>query len=418
MSKISLNFYGETFSTDKTNNLSSLRKEISILLCLSSQDAEEIIMTYNNKGNKITILNDNDLNTFLNSESKTIDLNISQQSQIFKENLNQLQEEKIKDKKALDELIKKNEELEKLKKTKFISENQEIGSLKLQIEELIAKQRELIEIKNEIENQVSNGIKQIEQEQKENNTKIFELQKKLGIQPTEDNKFRSNHINNSVFGYKMGAKDIFGNNIFEKKEEKENKLNEKFKNLSLNSNDEEDIKEEDKKHKENKDNNKRKEIHYRIICDGCNMEPIMGKRYRCKVCDNFDLCEKCYENNKTNMNHKHEFECIEKSEFPKPNNVLQSSFNFGNYGNFRYDFPFFHSNQNRKRKRSDEQPNVNNNTFFNPVYRNIHFGVQCDGCGVTPIIGTRYKCTECDFDYCEQCEKQNAKNHGHKFQKL
>ena len=78
MSKISLNFYGETFSTDKTNNLSSLRKEISKLLCLSSQDAEEIIMTYNNKGNKITILNDNDLNTFLNSESKTIDLNISQ----------------------------------------------------------------------------------------------------------------------------------------------------------------------------------------------------------------------------------------------------------------------------------------------------------------------------------------------------
>ena len=48
----------------------------------------------------------------------------------------------------------------------------------------------------------------------------------------DHNKFRSNHINNSVFWYKMGAKDIFGNNIFEKKEEKENKLNE-MKNLKI-----------------------------------------------------------------------------------------------------------------------------------------------------------------------------------------
>ena len=88
MSKILLNFYGEIIPVEKTSNLSSLRSEISKLLCFSSKDAEEIIMTYTDQGKKLAILNDTDLNTFLNSQSTTIDLGISQQSKIYKENLN------------------------------------------------------------------------------------------------------------------------------------------------------------------------------------------------------------------------------------------------------------------------------------------------------------------------------------------
>ena len=37
----------------------------------------------------------------------------------------------------------------------------------------------------------------------------------------------------------------------------------------------------------------------------------------------------------------------------------------------------------------------------------VHFGVGCDGCGVCPIVGPRYKCTECEerigFDLCAEC---------------
>jgi len=43
--------------------------------------------------------------------------------------------------------------------------------------------------------------------------------------------------------------------------------------------------------------------------------------------------------------------------------------------------------------------------------------VRCDGCGINPIIGTRYQCSVCDdFDYCENCEA--TKEHVHPFLKL
>jgi len=47
----------------------------------------------------------------------------------------------------------------------------------------------------------------------------------------------------------------------------------------------------------------------------------------------------------------------------------------------------------------------------------VHGTVRCDGCGVFPIVGIRYKCYTCpDFDYCERCEA--TKEHPHPFIKF
>ncbi len=47
----------------------------------------------------------------------------------------------------------------------------------------------------------------------------------------------------------------------------------------------------------------------------------------------------------------------------------------------------------------------------------IHSRVSCDGCGVFPVVGIRYKCYVCpDFDFCEKCEA--TQEHPHPFIKL
>ncbi len=47
----------------------------------------------------------------------------------------------------------------------------------------------------------------------------------------------------------------------------------------------------------------------------------------------------------------------------------------------------------------------------------VHTSVTCDGCGVYPITGIRYKCTECrNFDYCSTCEEKIK--HPHNFIKI
>lgn len=48
---------------------------------------------------------------------------------------------------------------------------------------------------------------------------------------------------------------------------------------------------------------KPKVLHNHIICDGCGMKYIVGIRYKCAVCNDFDLCEKC----EASSDHPHPF---------------------------------------------------------------------------------------------------------------
>jgi len=44
-------------------------------------------------------------------------------------------------------------------------------------------------------------------------------------------------------------------------------------------------------------------VHERITCDSCHTSPIIGIRYKCTVCRDFDICGKCETENKHPSNH-------------------------------------------------------------------------------------------------------------------
>ncbi|XP_063572447.1 E3 ubiquitin-protein ligase HERC2-like [Pongo abelii] len=44
-------------------------------------------------------------------------------------------------------------------------------------------------------------------------------------------------------------------------------------------------------------------IHPGVTCDGCQMFPINGSRFKCRNCDDFDFCEMCFKTEKHNTRH-------------------------------------------------------------------------------------------------------------------
>ncbi|KAJ3123163.1 hypothetical protein HK098_002128 [Nowakowskiella sp. JEL0407] len=47
-------------------------------------------------------------------------------------------------------------------------------------------------------------------------------------------------------------------------------------------------------------------VHYDIVCDGCQQSNFSGIRYKCASCPDFDLCEKCYIKNPKHTPQKHD----------------------------------------------------------------------------------------------------------------
>ena len=432
-SNIILNFFGETVTIQKPESVDNLRETISKLFFFSPEDAKEILLTYNENGDKLMIENDEDLKAFLESKINTIDLDISQTSKIYKKSMENIKQENEKDKLELENLLKRQEDLNKMTETEFEKDREEIQKIKEQMLEL---KRKLHEKRLKI----IQGKQKINKEKAENNNKINELKKKLGLPMTkpkhvhkkEKKPFPKNmrhchrmnpfgfpffyppmihrfpqkpNLNNKTF-------DNWGKFLFEKGNEIKNKLTETFKDFNLfNNNPNENKEKKDKKEiKEDK-----KEIHFCVKCDGCGMYPLIGKRYKCQTCPNFDFCEKCFEKNKES--HKHEFKNI--PIFRRPRHLHPMPYFFNRFEKFGKKLEKSKTMGNIFEEEEKEEIKNENNNNDNPAEKLIHFGVTCDGCGTFPIVGCRYKCAVCDdFDFCEECEKKKGEEHNHPFLKI
>ena len=58
-------------------------------------------------------------------------------------------------------------------------------------------------------------------------------------------------------------------------------------------------------------------MHPHVQCDGCNQRPIIGYRFKCVVCKDYDLCAKC---ESRGVHKEHDFIIIREPTTKKVNN--------------------------------------------------------------------------------------------------
>lgn len=141
--------------------------------------------------------------------------------------------------------------------------------------------------------------------------------------------------------------------------------------------------------------NMRKSRHEGITCDQCNACPVIGVRYRCSICPDYDLCENCVQPD------------------------VQQPRQLGNRG--QHD-PASHLFLRIDTTTAVIQrlPQVIMREEF------VHTGLSCGLCAATGrggggggggaptwIVGTRFQCVQCQVDMCEACEASGLHDYSH-----
>ena len=103
-------------------------------------------------------------------------------------------------------------------------------------------------------------------------------------------------------------------------------------------------------------------IHYDIMCNNCYESPIFGYRYKCSICPNYNLCQKCEEENSMQEFHKHDFIKLRKYIKYNNNDLNNNDNNFNNN--------VFNINNN------NNGFNINNNNNFNDNYNNKYNNIN------------------------------------------
>ena len=159
MKKISLNFFGEKAEINMPTNLESLKKAISDQFLFSHSDAAELIIGYAKDLGKKTIETEQDFQNFVKEKIFQIDLDINENSRIYKENLNEI--EKDQNLKELDLLVNNRKKLIEENEKELKESKEKITQLQKQIMEINKK---IFSSRNELRKKYADNLKKIEEE--------------------------------------------------------------------------------------------------------------------------------------------------------------------------------------------------------------------------------------------------------------
>lgn len=128
-------------------------------------------------------------------------------------------------------------------------------------------------------------------------------------------------------------------------------------------------------------------LHQYHRCNLCFIEPIWGTRFTCKTCEDFDLCETCFDKN---------LEMRMETTLPKQgsDNKIQEE------------------NTDKKPSQKGELEKLHPSSHEWEAIEiaklagglPAHLDSKCNGCFQKPIIGVVFKCSECNnFCLCQNC---------------
>ena len=227
MSKLYLNFYTEIVEINLPKNIFSLMYEISQKFLLSLDDANELILSYDYKGNKNIIKTEDDYEDLVKRNITKIDIYINQDSQIYKRNLLEMQSKKD-DKKVLENILFQIDELKEEKESKFYEFDKKINEYNEKIKEAENQKKELIikikEYKHQIykiRNQKLMESRITRNKERNLNKKIRKIKKQLGI-PLKKNEKESDKENKMLYKINCLYKNEI--NVNDKNKDKENKI--------------------------------------------------------------------------------------------------------------------------------------------------------------------------------------------------
>ena len=341
--------YGESALTYeqwiKGETSEPIKKKINDFL----KDKKEIKIKKNNENNKYELENNENNNNNLNKDNVINGKKINDFNEEFNNNKEEiLNKSNGKNEELIDNSLENNE----IEQSHENNNNQDILNINNNFknyninEEIISNiEEENIELKKQIEdknNQIKKKddliksqkeqIEQIQVKSYENKLEIeniiidLDLQKEFELKKNTE-KEEYNKVLNEKFEEKM--KEI-NDKIFNKINEKIDEINEN--NIEKYKKKEKDIVEKINefekiinkynidKNEVNLNQNICNTIHNGIKCEKCFQEPIIGCRYKCSVCNNYNLCEKCEEKNYNLKEYKHEHNFIKIREEQKDDN--------------------------------------------------------------------------------------------------
>ena len=397
MNKLILNFFGEEVSVEKPKTLQNLKQEISNKFCFSASDAAEVLVSYISDLKKTFIKTEQDFVDFIKKKIYKVDLDISPDSQLYQKSVLMLQEETDKNKKELEELILKKEEL--IKKKQNLSEERA-----KKMKEIGIKIKQLNKKKCKIVRQTNKEKEKIKGEINGTNKKIVELQKILGLPiAEEEKKNESNHLKPKPKAKKnKTVKKNFIKKIVKKQVKKRMKKKEEQKTKE----------EKDMFTKRNEAINKMNENISKIISEQLNKKAKEVEVEKKKIEDSQILLKE------EEIKSFFDFTSISKTISDEINKwtkfVVHHTNELTNILSQKYNacvnaITTIKIKENEKLRAPAPKKNG----------KKVHEGIRCHGCGSFPIVGNRFKCCICsNFDFCEKCEDQNKDLHLHPFVKI